>query len=145
MTTDNNIDCLVWTFRDHPHANRKPDQYGWVNADPDGKIRGISCKVPLHTNTKEDPGIIGIFWFREARFFLEAADALIAQNRLVNGEFYVDSTIEVMLEKGHSAFVFDVLNYTSFGNPDDVRTFEYWESYFSKSTDHPYRGVTPSE
>ena len=138
MTSSGEVDCLVWTFRNHPHANRNPKQYGWVDATAEGEIRGISCKVPLHEDVRQDPGIIGTFWFRKARFFLEAADALIAQNRRVRNEFYVDSAVEVLVEQGRRAWVFDVLSYASFGNPNDVRTFEYWETYFRKAIHHPY-------
>ena len=34
------IDCVVWTFRHHRHANRHPKQYGWVKADAAGLLQG---------------------------------------------------------------------------------------------------------
>lgn len=139
LTADARTDCLVWTFRNHPHANRHPQQYGWAQTAPNGDIERVSCKIPLSSNVRRDPGIIGAFWFREARFFLEAADSLIAQNRRVNNEFYVDSAIEVLLEQGRRAKVFDVQHYLCFGTPDDVRSFEFWADYFSRDPRHPYR------
>lgn len=132
MTSDPGIDCLVWTFRNHSHANRNPLQYGWVKTDPDGNVTGISCKVPISDNPRNDPGIIGNFWFRKAKLFTEAADRLIKENRRINNEFYVDSVIDVIVEMGLNARVFDVMYYVCFGTPDDVRTYEYWDSYFSK-------------
>jgi hypothetical protein len=139
LTANPEVDCLVWTFRNHPHANRHPHQYGWVEAAPGGNIRRISCKLPLNNDVRRDPGIIGAFWFRQARFFLEAADALIAQNRRVNHEFYVDSAIEVLLEQGRRAKLFDVQHYICFGTPDDVRSYEYWAAYFDRAAHHPYQ------
>lgn len=139
LTTSLEVDCLVWTFRNHPHANRNPHQYGWVQAKDSGDIERISCKTPLNGEVRHDPGIIGAFWFREARFFLEAADSLIAQNRRVNNEFYVDSAIEVLVEQGRRAKLFDVQHYVCFGTPDDVRSFEYWAAYFDKAPHHPYQ------
>ena len=138
LTSDPGIDCLVWTFRNHPHANRHPAHYGWVRTGADGEVKGISCKVPLSGSVHQDPGVIGIFWFREARFFLQAADQLIAQDRRVNDEFYVDSAIEVLVEQGRRARVFDVEHLINFGVPDDVRTFEYWSSYFRQADHHPF-------
>jgi NDP-sugar pyrophosphorylase family protein len=132
------VDCLAWTFRDHPHANRNPRHYGWVRATGEGRILGISCKIPLHDDVHRDPGIVGAFWFRKARYFLEAADALVAQNWRINGEFYVDSAIEVLVEQGRSAQVFDVDHYICFGTPDDVHTYEYWADYFRKAAHHPF-------
>jgi hypothetical protein len=139
LIANREIDCLVWTFRNHPHANRHPHQYGWVEATPAGDIQRISCKIPLHDNVRHDPGIIGAFWFRQARFFLEAADSLITQNRRVNREFYVDSAIEVLLEQGRRAKLFDVQHYICFGTPDDVRSYEYWATYFHQASHHPYQ------
>lgn len=133
LSGDPEIECLVWTFRDHPHANRHPTHYGWVRTGGDGSVQGISCKIPLSDDVRRDPGIIGVFWFREARFFLEAADELVAQDRRVRGELYVDTAIEVLVEQGRCARVFDVERWIHFGTPDDVRTFEYWASYFRKA------------
>jgi NDP-sugar pyrophosphorylase family protein len=133
MMNSSSSDCLVWTFRNHPHANRNPKQYGWVKVGPDGKISGISCKIPLGADVRNDPGIIGMFWFREARIFVEAAEKLIQENRRVNNEFYVDSAVEAVVELGYSARVFDVTSYVGLGNPDDVRTYNYWASYFRKT------------
>lgn len=135
LTSNEDVDCLVWTFRSHPHANRNPQQYGWVVATPEGCIEGISCKMPISEDVRRDPGIVGTFWFRQARFFLDAADALVARNQRINNEFYVDSAIEILIEQGRRAKVFDVTHYISFGTPNDVRTYEYWKAYFHKVRD----------
>jgi bifunctional N-acetylglucosamine-1-phosphate-uridyltransferase/glucosamine-1-phosphate-acetyltransferase GlmU-like protein len=144
LTADPEIDCLVWTFRNHPHANRHPAQYGWVQATPEGQIEAISCKAPLSADVRHDPGIVGAFWFREARFFLEAADSLVAQDRRINDEFYVDSAIEVLLEQGRRARLFDVTHFICLGTPDDVRSFEFWAAYFDRAPHHPYRHHRPA-
>ena len=130
LTADPAVDAAVWTFRDHPHANRYPQQYGWVAADAAGWISGVLVKQPLHADVRADPGVTGAFWFRRARDFCAAADALVAQNHRVNGEFYVDAVIPVLLQQGRRARLFDVTHYICFGTPDDVRTFEYWDAYF---------------
>ncbi|MCC6187617.1 MAG: NTP transferase domain-containing protein [Anaerolineales bacterium] len=133
LIADMCVDAAAWTFRNHPHANRNPWHYGWVQADAGGAILGVSVKAPLSADPRGDPGITGVFWFRRARFFWEAAEALIAAGRRVNGEFYVDSALGVLLEQGRRARLFDVRHYVCFGAPDDVRTFEYWHSYFSSA------------
>jgi len=127
---DQNTDCLVWTFRNHPHANRNPQQYGWAIARSTGEIVEIVCKHPPRTGPAETPGIVGTFWFRKARYFLEAADQLVAENRRINGEFYVDSAIKVLVEQGRRARIFPVGHYLCLGTPDDVRTYEYWAGHF---------------
>jgi NDP-sugar pyrophosphorylase family protein len=130
LTSDENIDCLIWTFRNHPHANRNPQQYGWVVASNDGKVNDVLCKQTPPAPANQTPGVVGTFWFRKARYFLEAADRLIAEDRRVNGEFYVDSCCRVLLEQGRSAQIFPVQHYLCLGTPDDVRTYEYWAEHF---------------
>jgi NDP-sugar pyrophosphorylase family protein len=133
------VDCLVWTFRNHSHANRNPTHYGWIRTDSLGNVQGVSCKTPVSDDVRFDPGVTGAFWFRKARFFLEAADALIAQDRRINNEFYVDSAIDVLVEQGRKARVFDIKHYICFGTPDDVKTYEYWFAFFSKASHHPFQ------
>jgi NDP-sugar pyrophosphorylase family protein len=137
---DSEIDCLVWTFRDHPHANRNPEQYGWVEVDSDGSVARVSCKEPLGEGVPSHPGVTGAFWFRKAGFFLEAADAMIGADARINGEYYVDLAIDFLVRAGRRTEVFDVIHYICLGSPDDVRTFEYWEDYFYKALQHPYSG-----
>jgi len=142
LSADPAVDCAVWTFRNHAPANRNPHQYGWVQATPAGDITGVAVKTLLAPSGQlygpRDPGITGAFWFRKARFFFEAADALIAQGRRVNGEYYVDSAIGVLVEQGRRARLFDVRHYICLGTPDEVRTFEYWADYFKSAPHHPF-------
>jgi len=131
-------DALVWTFRDHPHANRHPRQYGWARTDASGRVLGISCKVPLHDDVRGDPGLVGAFWFREARTFLDAADAMIRADLRVNGEFYVDTAVDVLVQSGRTARVFDVQRLACFGTPDDVATFDYFDDAIRRLPYHPH-------
>ncbi|WP_394796754.1 NTP transferase domain-containing protein [Armatimonas sp.] len=125
-------DCLIWTFRNHPHANRHPKQYGWVELDAKNNAQTVLCKQAPEGDIRQAHGVIGAFWFKKAKYFFKAADALIAQNLRVNGEFYVDSSINLLLEQGRTAQVFPVEHYLCFGVPDDVRIYNYWATYFAQ-------------
>ena len=56
----------------------------------------------------------------------------------VNGEIYVDSVINDAIQMGLRCALFTVDDYLCWGTPDDLRTFEYWQSCFSKWREHPY-------
>jgi hypothetical protein len=45
----------------------------------------------------------------------------------------------VLLEQGRRAKLFDVQHYICFGTPDDVRSFEYWATYFERAAHHPFK------
>lgn len=129
-------DLLVWVTRDHPGAVRHPQMYGWV-VEQDGRITGVSVKQPLG-NPATDPIITGTFTFRRAGDFVRAAERMIARGATVNGEFYVDTCIEDALALGLTCRVFEVTDYLCWGTPDDLRTFTYWQSCFTKWESHPY-------
>ncbi|MCE1247380.1 MAG: NTP transferase domain-containing protein [Firmicutes bacterium] len=131
LMESDDTDAVIWTFRNHPNANRKPKQYGWVLSDGD-KATGISCKIPLSETPKNDPGIVGAFSFKKGKFFTDGVKELIRRNLRTNGEFYVDTMMGVLIEQNLNVKIFDVTHYLCFGVPDDVRTFEYWEEYFRK-------------
>ena len=55
-----------------------------------------------------------------------------------NNEFYLDSAVNEALQLGLRCKVFNVDHFISFGTPNDLKTFEYWQSCFSKWHAHPY-------
>lgn len=137
LLDDPAIDVLVWTARGYPGAARRPTHYGWVDADGD-RIRAVSVKQPL-ADPARDPVVLGTFFFRRARDFTAAAQAMIDRDGRINGEFYVDACINDAVAMGLDCRIFDVSHYLCWGTPDDLRTFEYWQSCFHQWPAHPYR------
>lgn len=132
LIADPAVDFVAWTFRGHPGARRKPQAYGWVRTDAGGAITGVSVKQAISEHPEKDPGIVGAFWFRQARFFTEAADAMIAADDRVNNEFYADSVLNWCLKQGRQGRLFDIKHYLCWGTPDDLRTWDYWSGHFSR-------------
>jgi bifunctional N-acetylglucosamine-1-phosphate-uridyltransferase/glucosamine-1-phosphate-acetyltransferase GlmU-like protein len=117
----------------------KPQQYGWVVADENNNATKVSVKVPISNNPKKDHAIVGAFWFRQGKYFVEAAERMIAKNRRVNNEFYVDECINELIEAGQKVKVFEIDSYICWGTPDDLRTYEYWQDFFSDMDFHAYK------
>lgn len=130
-------DVLVWAIRGYPNAARTPRSYGWLATDGD-TITGVSVKQPL-ADPASDPIVLGTFTFRLASDFRCCVDRLIARDARVNGEFYIDSCINDAIALGLRCRVFEVDAYLCWGTPNDLRTFEYWQSCFHKWASHPYR------
>ena len=126
------VDALIWTFRNNVTVQRKPKMYGWVEVDAGNNALRISCKIPISDEPVRDHAIIGTFYFRRAGFFIDAAKQMIAANRSVNNEFYVDTMMNELIEAKLKVKVFEVDKYICWGTPDDVRTYNYWENYFNK-------------
>jgi len=138
LTEDQSVDIIVWAVRGHANAIRHPEMFGWIDADEIGDINCISVKKPLNS-PKSDPIVIGAFSFRHAQDYHCVIDRLIKRNGRVNGEFYIDSCINDAIEMGLKCKMFEVDSFVSWGTPNDLKTFEYWQSCFHKWTTHPYR------
>ena len=131
------VDVIVWGVRGHANAVRHPKMYGWIDAD-NGHIHRISVKTPL-SSPATDPIVLGTFTFRRAEDFRKVVERLIARDGRVNGEFYIDSCINDAIDLGLKCYLFEVDSFLSWGTPNDLRTFEYWQSCFHKWAGHHYR------
>lgn len=132
------VDVIVWGAHGHTNAVRKPQMFGWIDAKADGRINAISVKTPL-ASLETDPIVIGIFTFKSPSDARRAIDSLITRNGRINGEFYLDSCINDAIGLGLRCHLFEVDSFISWGTPNDLKTFEYWQSCFHKWPHHPYR------
>ncbi len=134
---DTDADVVVWGFRGHAMARRRPQAYGWIQAK-NGEITNISVKTPL-SDTATDPVVTGVFTFRRAADFRACVDRLVAAGKRINNEYYVDSCINEAIALGLKVRLFEADAYLCWGTPDELRSFEYWQSCFHKWDFHPYR------
>jgi NDP-sugar pyrophosphorylase family protein len=136
LIDNDQIDIIVWAVRGNANAVRKPQMFGWIE-EVQGEIRSISVKTPL-ASPESDPIVLGTFTFRKVEDFRRVVKSLIDRNGRINGEFYLDSCINDALQMNLRCHMFEVDSYLSWGTPNDLRTFEYWQSCFHKWHGHPY-------
>ena len=132
------IDAIIFTFRNHISAKNNPQMYGWVSIDEHKNAIEISVKEPISDNPYEDHAIVGTFWIRKIDYFNRAFKSLIKKNEKVNGEYYVDSLMDELIKFNLNVKIFEVDHYVCWGTPDDYETFKYWQSFFDKISWHPY-------
>ena len=56
----------------------------------------------------------------------------------MNDEFYLDSLVDDAINHGLVCKYFEIDTFISWGTPNDLKTFEYWQSCFHKWASHPY-------
>ena len=137
LLEDDDTDVIVWAVRGHTNALRHPKMYGWIDCDGT-QIRHISVKTPL-ADPQNDPVVLGTFTFKRGADFRAAVARMMARDGRINGEFYIDTCINDAIALGLRCRVFEVDSYLSWGTPDDLRCFEYWQSCLHKWPSHPYR------
>lgn len=122
--------CIVFTFRNHQAVSAHPEQYGWVNVNGNDAL-SISCKKAISSTPLNDHAITGAFWFAKGAYFVAAAEKMIAGNRRINNEFYVDDCINDVINAGIPVKVLEVEKYICWGTPNDLNTYLYWQNYYS--------------
>jgi dTDP-glucose pyrophosphorylase len=123
-------DALVFTFRNNPSVLAKPQAYGWVQVNHSNEVEKVSVKVPISNTPMNDHAVVGAFWFRKGSMFVEAAEHMVANNKRINNEFYVDECINDLIELGYKVKAFEIEHYVCWGTPNDYETFNYWEEYY---------------
>ena len=124
-------DAIVFTFRNNPAVLEKPQAYGWVKVDENLDVKQVSVKVPISESPMHDHAVVGTFWFKSGKIFVEAAEHMIAANTRVNNEFYVDECVNDLLSLGYKVKVFEIDHYVCWGTPNDYKTFNYWNEFFN--------------
>lgn len=138
LLDDPGVDVIVWCVRGYINAARNPQMYGWIDAQDTGRIKNILVKAPLDS-PMTDPIVIGTFTFKSQIDASRAINALIERDGRINGEYYLDECINDAIAQGLSCHLFEVENYIPWGTPNDLKTFEYWQTCFHKWHSHPYR------
>ena len=131
-------DILVWGAKSHPTAILFPNMFGWINS-LNKNIKSVHVKTP-YKNPKKDPVITGTFTYKNKDIFKNSVQSLIERNEKTNGEFYLDSAINDAINLGYKCELFLVEKHISWGTPNDLKTFNYWESCFRKWSSHIFNG-----
>ena len=131
------VDVIVWGIRGYPGVARHPESFGWIEEE-NGVISHIRVKE-IPRCPQRDPIVIGIFTFCRIGDYHRCVERLVERDGRINGEFYIDSCINDAVSLGLQCHLFEVDYLLSWGTPNDLKTFQYWQSCFHKWDTHPYR------
>ncbi|PZN96924.1 MAG: glycosyl transferase family 2 [Alphaproteobacteria bacterium] len=109
-------DGLIMTmWADHP-------KWSFVRRDATGRVVQVVEKQVV-----SNEATVGIYNFRCGRDFVRAADAMIAGDRRVNGEFYVAPAYDMLIAEGARIECFDIgsdgAGMHGIGTPQDLDLF----------------------
>jgi len=141
LLIDENIDIIVWTFRNNPTSQNNPNMYAWLETDENDIVKSVSCKKFVESihNIKTSHVIIGTMFFRKGQYFIDGLKLNYKNNIRSNNEFYVDDVINQNINCGLKVKVFEVDHYICWGTPDDYETYNYWKTFFNKCEWHKYK------
>lgn len=134
LSKEEDTDVVCFAFTRQSALAYMPGAFGWIKTREDKKhITGVSVKIPISNDPYNDYAVVGHFYFKKAKYFFEIAEDLIRNNIRVNGEFYVDSCVSHSIKLGYKPKVFVVDQHISWGTPQELQIYEFWERYFSRT------------
>lgn len=136
LATD--ADAAIFTIKGFPHADRKPLAFAYVRSDTTKghefpPVIGVSVKHPLSETPSHDSLLVGTFWFRSAGLLDDSIEWLKSSDKQVNGEYYLDSVFELLLEKGYRVREVELDGYICWGDPDSYHESCYFSEALAKS------------
>lgn len=110
------IDGLIMTMR------ASDPKWSFVGLDGDRNVTRVVEKKVI-----SDEATVGIYNFRQGCSFISAAEAMIAKNERVNGEFYVAPVYNKLIAGGYRISIFNVgsegAGMYGLGTPADLEFF----------------------
>jgi hypothetical protein len=118
-------DLVVWTVSGYPPAQHAPEHYSWLIVDSQKKVQGIAAKT-APSDLKNTPLIIGNFTFKNSETATKLISVLELNNLRINNEFYLDSVIEVALQKGLEVTFIEVTSFFALGTEQELNIHNYY-------------------
>jgi|APSaa5957512622_1039677.scaffolds.fasta_scaffold33635_1 NDP-sugar pyrophosphorylase family protein len=131
IVNDPTIDGAIWTYRSRSMVLKDPEKFAYCQVRRDGMtVDKVIEKKIISSTPHLDPLVIGTFWYRKAKYFIDAAENLIENDITINGEHYVGTSINYLIQQGKKFVIFDIDQWISFGDPFELKVLEYWREHF---------------
>lgn len=133
MIQSEDWDILVFSSSAHRMSQVYPRMFGWVATDDYCNV--IECGVKSNPDKLKGQMklvISGFFGFKSIELFDKLLHEMLKKSRKINSEYYVDTMIVIGLELGLKIKIVPVEKLVSWGTPNELKTFNYWKSYFEK-------------
>lgn len=109
------LDGSIMVFRESGDP-----KWSYARCGPDGLVREVAEKVPI-----SDLATVGIYYFRDGRDFVAAAERMIQAGDRVNGEFYTCPVYNYLIADGARVGVCEINRewMHGLGTPADLAEF----------------------
>ncbi len=139
LLDDASTDVAIFTFLQKSIVTKDARAFAYCRTE-DGRVTHVVEKRTISDQPRLDPAFTGTLYYRRARDFVRGAKEMIAKDIRVNGEFYVGTSVNQLIEEGLTVRIFPVEKFISFGDPLELQLFHTWEEFFYHEDRHPYCG-----
>lgn len=113
-------DVIVWTTIHNKSFSIDPSSYSWLDVDGDNLLK-VYVKQKVFNDSYNNHAIVGTFYFKKAKYFLNGLNKIYDLNIKSNGEFYIDNVIN---ELNMGVKIFNVNEYHCWGTPKELKKYE---------------------
>lgn len=138
LVNDSDNDIIVWSYRNNFTSYRNRNAYSWLDVDNENTITKVNVKDFRGVNPLDEYAVVGTMFFRNKEIYNNSLKKLYEKNIRTNGEFYIDNLLNEAIQLGYIVRNFEVDEYICWGTPNDLKTYEYWQTFFNKVNWHPY-------
>jgi NDP-sugar pyrophosphorylase family protein len=138
LVNDEENDIIVWSYRNNYTSYYNPNMYSWLNVDNEGIVKKVNVKNFTGKNPLDEYAIVGTMFFRNKNIYINSLEQLYEKNIRTNGEFYIDNILNEAIQLGYIVKNFEINEYICWGTPNDLKTYEYWQTFFNKVNWHSY-------
>lgn len=128
-------DSAIFTVKGFPGSQRRPNAFAYVKVqeiqNEFSLVSNVSVKRPISESPLDDHLLVGSFWFKNKEILKKYLDRLIEKNELVNGEIYLDSIFNLMIEDNLKVRNIPLYGYVNWGDPDSLAEALYWKEVFT--------------
>ena len=125
----NDTDIVVWACKSTAKSDLFPDQFSWIKVDKNQKVTDVRLKS-APSDDADWFVMSGTFTFKDTETAKSYISEIVNRNIRVNGEFYVDSAVEVAVERGKNVKADLRPDFIGLGTPEEYETFRYWQHTF---------------
>ena len=114
-------DVIVWTTIHNEAFSNNPSSYSWLDVDGD-KLLKTYVKQEVFEDSYNNHAIVGTFYFKKAKYFIDGVKKIYENNIRSNGEFYIDNIFNTLTDLDIK--IFGVDKYHCWGTPEDLKNYE---------------------
>jgi len=115
-------DVIVWTTIRNKAFSDNPGSYSWLDVDEDGNLLKTYVKQRAFKDSYNNHAIVGTFYFKKAKYFIDGVKKIYENDIRSNGEFYIDNIFNTLTDL--NVKIFDVNKYHCWGTPKDLENYE---------------------
>jgi dTDP-glucose pyrophosphorylase len=99
------------------------DKWSYARLNKMGRVVEVAEKVPISENAT-----VGIYYFKHAQDFIDAAFSMVRKNIRTKGEFYVCPVYNELISSNKRIKIFEINKdrMHGLGTPEDLQAFIQW-------------------